>query len=385
MTRPTRVLLLCGGRSEEHEVSLASARSVLKATRGKLDVTPLVIDRLGRLLPPGASRAALAGAVEGAGARADGPALNSEGAPHRGAADAVPAADDAARDAAEDASGDASGDAPAALVGALDRLGRDGYDVVFPLLHGPNGEDGSVQGLLKVMGLPHVGSAVLGSAVGMDKLVMKAVFAAHGLPQVAHAGVQRGAWRRDRAAALRALRTLPWPRFVKPANLGSSIGIARADDEPSLIDAIESALAFDRRVIIEQGVPGARELEVAVLGNDEPEASDVGEIRHHSGFYDYDTKYTDGSAELLIPAPLPPAVAERARTMALDAFRAVDAAGLSRVDFFYRESEGELLLNEINTMPGFTRTSMYPRLWEARGVAYAELVRRLVELALERR
>jgi D-alanine-D-alanine ligase len=369
MSRPTRVLLLCGGRSEEHEVSLASARSVLQATRGELDITPLVIDRLGRLLPPGASRAALAAAAEDTGASVDGAAPRSEGAPHRVATDTVPTA----------------GNAPAALVGALDRLGRDGYDVVFPLLHGPNGEDGSVQGLLKVMGMPHVGSAVLGSAVGMDKLVMKAVFAAHGLPQVAHAGVQRGAWRRDRAAALRALVRLPWPRFVKPANLGSSIGIARADDEPTLIDAIESALAFDRRVIIEQGVPGARELEVAVLGNDEPEASDVGEIRHHSGFYDYDTKYTDGSAELLIPAPLPPAVAERARTMALDAFRAVDAAGLSRVDFFYREPEGELLLNEINTMPGFTRTSMYPRLWEARGVAYAELVRRLVELALERR
>ncbi len=346
-----RVLLLCGGRSEEHEVSLASARSVLDSVDGAIDVTALVIDRSGRLLPAADSRRRLTGPAE-----PDGDA----------AADRRPGED---------------------VSSALARLRQDGYDVVFPLLHGPYGEDGSVQGLLRLLGIPFVGSDVLGSAVAMDKLMMKAVLAAHDLPQVAYRGVARRAWQRDRAASLERLADLGWPRFVKPANLGSSIGVRRVDDPVALEEAIEAAFVLDRRVIVEHGVEGARELEVAVLGNDEAQVSPVGEIRYRSAFYDYDTKYTDGRAELLIPAPVPEGIARRAQELALRAFSALDAAGLARVDFLYREDEGgaELFLNELNTMPGFTRHSMYPKLWEAAGVPYPELVRRLVDLATERR
>jgi D-alanine-D-alanine ligase len=215
--------------------------------------------------------------------------------------------------------------------------------------------------------------------------MMKAVFASHGFPQVAYAGVRRDAWVRDPGPSLARLGALPWPRFVKPANLGSSIGVRRVDDADAQRDAIEDAFRFDRRVIVEEGVQPARELEVAVLGNDAPAVSPVGEIRYRADFYDYDTKYTDGRAELLIPAPVPASVAERARTLAERAFRALDVAGLARVDFLYRAEDDALLLNEVNTIPGFTRHSMYPKLWEAAGVTYPELIRRLVTLALEAR
>ncbi len=336
MTRP-RVLLLCGGRSDEHEVSLASARSVMAASGGALELTPLVIAKNGQLLPPGGSRKALTGGE--------------------------------------------STEAP--LTGGLERLEGRAFDVVWPLLHGPYGEDGSVQGLLKVMGLPFVGSDVLGSAVGMDKAMMKAVFAAHGLKNVPYRLVTRAAWRAEPEGVLAGLEGLPYPLFVKPANLGSSVGISRAETRSELRDAVELAARFDRRVVVEQGLTGARELEVGVLGNDAPEASVVGEIRYGGAFYDYEHKYTEGAATLMIPADLPREVAERCRTLALGAFRAVDAAGLARVDLFL---EGDTLyLNEINTMPGFTQTSMYPKLWEASGVPYAELIERLVALALETR
>ncbi|MEJ2289527.1 MAG: D-alanine--D-alanine ligase [Deinococcales bacterium] len=345
--RVPRVLLLCGGRSEEHEVSLASAGSVLDAVGAVLDVTALVIDRQGRLLSPGASQRALAGGH-----------------------------------AAAPLSGDAGDDEVAA---ALARLKGDGFDVVFPLLHGPFGEDGSVQGLLRLLGLPFVGSDVLASAVAMDKLMMKAVFAAHGFPQVRFRGLDRSAWASDRSSSLAALADLPWPRFVKPANLGSSIGVRRVDGEDGLEAAVDDAFRFDRRVIVEEGVHPTRELEVGVLGNDAPAVSPVGEIRYQADFYDYQTKYTDGRAELLIPAPVPEAVAQRAQELAERAFRALDVAGLARVDFLYREHDDALFLNEVNTIPGFTRHSMYPKLWEAAGVPYPELVRRLVALALEPR
>ena len=335
----TRVLLLCGGQSGEHEVSLASARSVVGAAGNTFEVTPLVIDKTGALLSPDASQRALgAGRVEAEAARS-----------------------------------------------ALQTLQPNRYDVVFPLLHGPRGEDGSVQGLLKLMGLPFVGSDVLGSAVGMDKLMMKAVFGAHSLPQVPYRGVKRTDWQARPEKVLEALDTLRYPRFVKPANLGSSVGIGKAVDEKSLRAALDEAVRHDRRAIVEQGLAGARELEVGVLGNDTPETSPVGEIRFTSDFYDYETKYTEGKADLVIPADAPENVAERCRHLALRAFEVIDAAGLARVDFFYQERTGELYLNEINTMPGFTTTSMYPKLWAAAGVSYGELVERLVELALERR
>ncbi len=337
MTRP-RVLLLCGGQSDEHAVSLASARSVVRAAGERFDLTPLVIDRAGNVLT----------------AEASGRALEVGTSPNN------------------------------STNGGLQTLPKEPFDLVFPLLHGPFGEDGSVQGLLKIMGLPFVGSGVLGSAVGMDKLMMKAVFAAHGLPQVPYRGVRRGDWGREPERVLEELRGLTFPLFVKPANLGSSVGISKATDETSLRRALDEAARFDRRIIVEQGVAGARELEVGVLGNDAPRTSPVGEISFSSDFYDYDTKYTEGQADLVIPAKIPEGLAERCQALALKAFEAVDAAGLARVDFFYLE-DGTLLLNEINTMPGFTATSMYPKLWEAAGVPYGELVKRLLELALEQR
>ncbi len=355
--RPPRVLLLCGGRSEEHEVSLASARSVLEAVDGALDVTPLIIDRSGRLLSPAATRRVLGAPAATAAGAEGGDAALSPPAP-------VPGEN---------------------LASAFARLRDQGFDVVFPLLHGPYGEDGSVQGLLRLSGLPFVGSDVLGSAVAMDKLMMKAVFAAHGFAQVGYGGVGRAEWRRDRAGVIARLSELAWPRFVKPANLGSSIGVRRVETRGALDGAIDAAFAFDRRVIVEEGVEGARELEVAVLGNDAPVASPPGEIRFASEFYDYDTKYTDGRSELLIPAPVPADTAERARRLALRAFAVLDAAGLARVDFLYREADGALFLNELNTIPGFTRHSMYPKLVQAMGIGYGELIERLVTLACETR
>jgi len=367
-----RVLLLCGGRSEEHDVSLASARSVLEAVDGSLDITPLVIDRRGRLLPAALSRRAL---TEPSTASGDADAAGAgDGAGGAGLdAGAGPGGSGAAAQEAED------------VASALSRARSEGFDVVFPLLHGPYGEDGSVQGLLRLLGVPFVGSDVLGSAVAMDKLMMKAVFAAHGFSQVGFGGVTRAGWLADRQGSLAKLAGLAWPRFVKPANLGSSIGIRRVEAPAELEGAIDAAFAFDRRVIVEEGVRQARELEVAVLGNDAPEVSPVGEIRFQASFYDYDTKYRDGRAELLIPAPVPVSVAERARDLARRAFAALDGAGLARVDFLYREDDDTLFLNEVNTIPGFTRHSMYPKLFQAAGVPYPELIARLLDLACEPR
>jgi D-alanine-D-alanine ligase len=339
----TRVLLLCGGQSEEHDVSLSSARSVIRAAGDRFEVTPIVIDKTGKLLPKANSLQAL-----------------SEGRSEMTQRDLV------------------------AVAGLeLQHLDNKAFDIVFPLLHGPNGEDGSVQGMLKLMGLPFVGSDVLGSAVGMDKLMMKSVFAAHGLPQIKYQAVNRSEWHLSREKVLSKLTKLELPVFVKPANLGSSLGISKAKDMKTLSLAIDEAALHDRRIIVEEAARQPRELEVAVLGNDQPEASPVGEITYQSEFYDYETKYTEGKADLIIPAEIPKGIAEQCQILALEAFKAVDAAGLARVDFFY--SEGKLYLNEINTMPGFTTTSMYPKLWEAAGVSYAELVERLIRLGLERK
>lgn len=338
MTKP-RLLLLCGGQSEEHEVSLASARSVVAAAGDTFEVTPRVISKAGHVLPPEASQRAL----------------------ETGQSETL-----------------------AAQNGSLQQLSGDAYDVVFPLLHGPYGEDGSVQGLFKLIGLPFVGSGILGSAVGMDKLMMKSVFAAHGLPQVPYQGVTRQQWQQKSEAVLAALEPLGFPLFVKPANLGSSVGVHKATDTTSLREALDHAARFDRRIIVEQGL-AVRELEVGILGNDQPEVSPVGEIRYQSEFYDYGTKYTEGRAQLDIPADVPEQIAGRCQQLALRAFEVTDAAGLARVDFFYHEPSERLYLNEINTMPGFTTTSMYPKLWEAAGVPYRALVARLIELALEAR
>lgn len=349
--QPVHVLLLCGGSSDEHQVSLASARSVLAAVIDdpRLQLTPVVIGRDGGLIPAAESRRLLDG--ENQGSERESPS-------------------ELAR-------------TPRELGGSLATVAAT-VDVVFPLLHGPNGEDGAVQGLLKLLGLPFVGSGVLGSAVSMDKLTMKALFGAAGLPQVEYRGVTRHGYEADPEGVRARLLELGFPLFVKPANLGSSIGVTRVDTAEDLAAAVEAALAFDRRVIAEAAAVGARELELAVLGNDEPEVSGVGEIVFDTAFYDYDTKYTDGRAALVIPAEVPAEVERTARELALRAFACVDAAGLARVDLFYLP-DGRLLVNELNTMPGFTRHSMYPKLWQAAGLDYADLIERLVRLALEPR
>jgi D-alanine-D-alanine ligase len=260
-------------------------------------------------------------------------------------------------------------------------------DVWFPILHGPNGEDGTVQGLLKLMQVPFVGSGVLGSALGMDKIAMKMAFAQAGLPQVKYIAVNRSQiWSNPCVFPKlcdQVEETLGYPCFVKPANLGSSVGIAKVRSRPELEAALDNAASYDRRLIVEAGVV-AREVECAVLGNDHPKASVVGEITYESDFYDYETKYTEGQAGWLIPAPIPDSIATKIQEMSLQAFATVDAAGLARVDFFYVEATGEVLINEINTLPGFTATSMYPQLWAASGVPFPELVDQLIKLALER-
>lgn len=339
-----RVLLLCGGRSGEHEVSLASAASVLAAAEDRIPFLPRVIARDGRLLSEAASRRALA------------------------AGDSDLADPDAAPD----------------LVRGLAALPAGAFEVVFPLLHGPNGEDGTIQGLLSVLDLPFVGSGVLGSAAGMDKPTMKRVFASAGVPQVAWAEVRAAEWHDAPSQVRDALGDLPWPRFVKPAALGSSVGIGAADDENDQKAALEAAFAWDDRAIVEAGVTGGRELEVAVLGNDRPTASPPGEVRVPEGaFYDYAHKYQDAGTELLVPAPVEDDVANAVRALALRTFRLIGAAGLARVDFFLA-ADGAVLVNEINTLPGFTRHSMYPKLWREAGLSYPDLIERLVTLAYER-
>lgn len=336
-----RILLLAGGQSGEHEVSLSSARSVLNALpQDRFEVTPIVISKEGRWLPSGETQHALE-----------------------------------------------TGSAPAGGELVLHEVARAStFDVVFPLLHGPMGEDGTVQGLLTLAGLPFVGSGVLGSSVAMDKVMAKAVLASHGVPQVAYRLATRSEWRADPQRLRERAGELGYPLFVKPANLGSSVGISKVRSEEDLGAALSLAFSLDRRVILEAMTAGKpRELEVGILGNDAPVASPVGELRFDAEFYDYHTKYTEGEASVHIPANVPREVAARVRELALTAFGALDCAGLARVDFFYLEESGELFLNEVNTMPGFTTTSMYPKLWEAAGLSYADLVTRLVELASEAR
>ena len=339
--KKTRVLVLAGGQSGEHEVSINSARSVLSALpKDRFDVTSVVISREGRWLPaPDSARALERGSAPSGG----------ELVLHQASA-------------------------------------AEGYDVVFPILHGPNGEDGTVQGMLKLAGIPCVGSGVLGSAVCMDKVMAKAVLASHGIPQVAYQLVTRAEFASTPEDSIARIGALGFPVFVKPANLGSSVGISKAKNETELRAALRLAFELDRRVIVAAATSAKpREIEVGILGNDDPKASPVGELTFDSEFYDYETKYTAGKAEMHIPAKIPEAISDRARALALEAFRALDCAGLARVDFFYLDSTGELFLNEVNTMPGFTKTSMYPELWRAGGVKYGDLVSRLVELALERR
>jgi D-alanine-D-alanine ligase len=356
MSEKIRVGVLFGGRSAEHEVSVTSARSVLAAIDGnKYEVTMIGIDRAGRWLEAAdATRLLATGRVE------QGTDLTPVSLDYVGGRELVAL--------------DGSGAATAKL------------DVIFPILHGPFGEDGTVQGLLELAGVAYVGAGVLGSAVAMDKDMTKRVLRAEGVPQIDYASVLRSRWRVDPGLVRHECeRDLGYPVFIKPANLGSSVGISKARNAAEFDEGMNEAARYDRKLIIEANAENCREVEVAVLGNDDPEMSVVGEIVPANEFYDYRAKYMDDASELHIPARIRPETAERVRQLARRVFLAVEASGLSRVDFFVsRDDEERIYVNEINTMPGFTPISMYPKLWAASGVDYPQLIDRLIELAVER-
>jgi D-alanine-D-alanine ligase len=378
-----RVGVLFGGRSGEHEVSLLSAASVVEAIdKTKYEVVPIGITKEGRWVTAAHAERLLKGE------RAN-PRHLRAGDPNE-----TPGAAVLARGEGVIVPPVPAGDEGALVPFETDGVQRAGpqvidVDIIFPVLHGTFGEDGTIQGLLELADIAYVGAGVLGSAAGMDKDVMKRLFSATRLPIVKHVTILRGDWERDSRGAQREIeRRLKYPVFVKPANLGSSVGISKAHNAKELGPAIEEAARYDRKIIVEQGVGGkkgkARELECSVLGNDRPEASIVGEVVPGKEFYDYAAKYLDEGSELIIPARLTNAQMRRVREMAVAAFQAVDGAGLARVDFLMDPKNGRLYVNEINTMPGFTAISMYPKLWAASGVKYPELIDQLIQLGLER-
>jgi D-alanine-D-alanine ligase len=348
-----RVGVLFGGRSGEHEVSLASAASVIRALdRAKYDVAPIGITREGRW--------------------------------HMGSGRPGPLSEVLKKGQVIIPSSDPSGPQFYSRDGQGAGKRVRAVDVIFPVLHGTFGEDGTIQGLLELAGIAYVGAGVLGSAAGMDKDVMKRLFRDAGLPVVEWVLVLRGEWKQRPARLRKLIETrLGYPLFVKPANLGSSVGISKVHNRRELAAAIELAAGYDRKVIVEKGLD-AREIECSVLGNDSPEASVPGEIVPLNEFYDYESKYLKEGSELVIPAKLTRAEARSARDLALRAFRAVDCTGMARVDFLLDRPSGTLFVNEVNTIPGFTPISMYPKLWEASGLPYPRLLDRLIQLALER-
>jgi len=384
MKKP-RVGILFGGRSGEHEVSLLSAASVLNAIdQDKYEVVPIGITKDGRWLTAEHAENLLAGKLqlEPRNLRAGDPDMTTAAAVlTRGEAVVVPPEPVHRQGGLVPFQTDA-----AQLRRASDRAID--VDVIFPVLHGTFGEDGTIQGLLELADIPYVGAGVLGSAAGMDKDIMKSLFIAAGIPIVTHVTVLRNAWEKDPKKVERLVAKLKYPVFVKPANLGSSVGISKAHDRKELGPAIEEAAKFDRKIVIEQGVGGnkakAREIECSVLGNDEPEASIPGEIVPIKEFYDYNAKYLDEGSKLIIPAKLTKAQTKKVQEMAVQAFKAVDCSGLARVDFLMDPKTGKIYLNEINTMPGFTSISMYPKLWAATGLEYADLIDKLIQLGIER-
>ncbi len=350
-----RLGIIYGGKSSEHEVSLRTALSVMKAVNpDKYEITPVYIQLDGNWV---------------------------KGEPVDGQLEGVEPLRLQARDAAK-----VEAETSLAAVKKADpvlSIGRD-VDVIFPVIHGPNGEDGTIQGLLELANLPYVGAGVMASAVGMDKLMMKTVFAQAGLPQGKYIGVLRSRIEAERDAVVEQIeQQLGYPCFVKPANMGSSIGISKAKNRDELIAALELAITFDRRIVVEEFIQG-RELEIGVLGNEQLQTSVVGEIIPAKEFYDYQAKYKGADTELQIPAKVSDQIAQRIAAMAKQAYQAIDGSGLSRVDFFYNDETDQLYINEINTMPGFTPFSMYPMLFEASGVSYSDLIDRLIELAIER-
>ena len=365
-----RVGVIYGGRSGEHEVSIASAAAVIhNLDKQRYDPIPIRIEKDGRWLiadrlPSSASAAEI---IEQGRAHADTPRLG------RGGREAHLVAHPSDEQILTFERGDGANITSMAL------------DVVFPVLHGPYGEDGTVQGLLELANIPYVGAGVLASAVGMDKAVAKLVFAARGLPVGPYLVVLRGEWEtRAEDIAREIASTLDFPVFVKPANLGSSVGISKVKAAPALAEAMSLAASFDRKIVVEAAVPNAREIECAVLGNDAPDASLPGEVIPSREFYDYDAKYLDDRSKTIVPAALTPAQTARVQTLAIQVFKAVDAAGMARVDFLMNAVTGEFFVNEINTIPGFTTISMYPMMWAASGVPYPALLDRLIALARER-
>ena len=340
--------LLYGGKSAEHEVSLLTARAVSQAINfDKYEVYPIFITKVGEWM---------------------------KGKPLMGPVDTV-----------ESLKISKETIRPNSITGFLPIDGDDAshLDVIFPLLHGPNGEDGTVQGLLEVMNLPYVGNGVLASAAGMDKVVMKQLFNQAGLAQVPYVHFIRNEWKNNQTALLQKMEgNLKWPLFVKPANLGSSVGITKVTNREELLKAVEVAFKYDRKIIVEQGIV-ARELEMSVLGNDEPRCSIAGEVLPTKDFYDYEAKYEDGTTNYAIPAEVSPELLEKMKDAAIRAFKVLDCSGLVRADFFVTDDE-EVIINEVNTMPGFTPISMYPKLWMESGLAYSDLIEELIALAMER-
>ncbi|MEK4762894.1 D-alanine--D-alanine ligase [Viridibacillus sp. FSL E2-0187] len=340
--------LLYGGKSAEHDVSLSTARAVTQALNfDKFDVFPIFITREGEWRK---------------GDQLTAPVESIEQLQlGKGTQDSIP------------------NDVSSFLLNKDEKE----FDVIFPLLHGTNGEDGTVQGLLEVLNLPYVGNGVLASSAGMDKVVMKQLFEHAGLKQVPYVYFIRKEWNKNQDALIAKMEEeLTWPMFVKPANLGSSVGISKASNREELIKAIDLASKYDRKIIVETGID-AREVEMGVLGNDSPKVSVPGEIKPVTDFYDYDSKYNDNNTGLIIPAPVTTDVVERMKDMAIRAFKVLDCSGLVRADFFVT-AEDDIIINEVNTMPGFTPVSMYPILWQNTGVTYSDLIEQLIDLAIER-
>ncbi len=362
MPKKLRVGVIFGGRSGEHEVSIRSARAIVEAIdRKKFDVVPIAITKEGKWLAPAHSAQLLPASVHSL--------LPSK--THTATADIALLGDPSHKGLIS-----FEGDSPEKL------------DVVFPALHGPFGEDGTLQGLLEMADVPYVGCGVLASSCGMDKVAMKSLFVQAGLPICKYVWFLRSQWRNDPAKVIRKVTSeISLPCFVKPANLGSSVGVSRAKDKKTLTDAIDLAAEYDRKIIIEEELV-AREIECAVLGNDEPKASLPGEYVVYdeaARFLDYTEKYSNtGNVSFVVPAPLSKSMTTKIQRMAIRAFQSIDGAGLARVDFFLKRGGGELVINELNTMPGLTEVSGYPKMWEASGLPFARLLEVLIELAFER-
>lgn len=352
-----RVGLVFGGRSGEHEVSLASARSVMaNLDSNRYEIVPIGITKSGTWLVGDEPTRTLVQGMQTTDEHTTAVTLTGDPTLRR----LIPL----------------PGNEPLKENGVL--------DVIFPVLHGTYGEDGTLQGLLEMANVPYVGCGVLGAALGMDKEKMKMVFSSIGLPSVEYVVCRRNEWERSPETVINVIeQSIGYPCFVKPVNLGSSVGINKAHDSMELEHAIVIAASYDRKIIIERGI-NCRELECAVLGNDEPIVSVVGEVIASGEFYDYNAKYIDGKSQVIIPADVPPAIAEEVRQQAIKAFLALDLSGLARVDFFLERETNKVYINEVNTLPGFTEISMYPKLWAASGLPYTQLLDRLIELAIER-